>query len=372
MRIGIDARMYTESGIGRYLRNLLIQLRLTDHQNNYVIFCLQKDYDAIHLVLSSDKWKIIVADFKWYTIAEQVKFPFLLYREHLDLVHFPHFNIPLFYFKKFIVTIHDLTHYTFAMKRASTHSPFTYSIKHAAYSLVFWYAVTFSYKIFTVSDYIKTALLRKFHCPPIKIIVTHESAEKPLQLSPSEMSNALTRLAINTPYFLYIGNAHPHKNLEFLLSAFKELRVTAASVHLVLVGKENYFWTNLLDWAKQNGITGNVTYLGYVNDVDLAVLYSNSLGFVFPSLSEGFGLPVLEAMSYGCPVICSETTSLPEVAGDAAVYIDPTNQDSLVRAMHTLYSSSDIREERKKLGFSQIKKFSWEEMGKKTLTEYTS
>ncbi|MDQ3098554.1 MAG: glycosyltransferase family 4 protein [bacterium] len=372
MTIGIDARMYGESGNGRYLRNLLIQLRLTDHKNSYVIFCLQKDYDAMRLVLASDKWKLVVADFKWYTLSEQLKFPPLLYREHLDLVHFPHFNVPILYLKKFIVTIHDLTHFTFTMKRASMHNSFTYYLKHTVYSFVFWYAITFSRRIFTVSNYVKKEILKKFNCKASKIIVTYEAAEKPLFVSKDEINGTLKRLHIESPYFLYVGNAHPHKNLEYLLSAFSEFHKTVPVVHLYLVGRENYFWTTLLQWSKTNSLLYNVSYLGYRSDADLAVLYANALGYVFPSLSEGFGLPALEAMSYGCPVICSEITSLPEIAGEAALYIDPLIQESLARAMHTLYSSSDIRLERKKLGLLQVKKFSWEEMGKLSLAAYTT
>ncbi len=370
MKIGIDARLYMESGNGRYLRNLLIQLRLNDHKNSYVVFCLKKDFETIRNVLSGDNWKIVVADYRWYSFSEQLLFPFILYREWVDLLHFPHFNMPVLYVKPFVVTIHDLTHFAFAMKRASTHSFVTYYIKHQAYSFVFWYAITWSKKIFTVSSYVKDDILRKFNCDKNKIIVTYESAEKPLLVAQDEMKEVVKRLKIKEPFFLYVGNAHPHKNIEFLLQSFSELQKSVSPVHLVLAGKENYFWTKLLEWGKEYKMISNVSYLGFVPDTDLAVLYSKAIGFVFPSLSEGFGLPVLEAMSYGCPVICSELTSIPEVAGDAAVYIDPKNIDSLVRAMHMLYSSSDIRLECKQLGFSQVKKFSWEEMGKSTLSNY--
>lgn len=370
MRIGIDARLYNESGNGRYLRNLLLQLRLSDHDNSYVVFCLKKDYEAIKLVLSSDRWKIVVADFKWYTFAEQVKLPLLLYKEKLDLVHFPHFNVPILYLKRFVVTIHDLTHFTFAMKRATTHSWFTYRVKHQIYSFVFWYAVTWSQRVFTVSHYVKNEILRKFNCGPEKIIVTYEASEKPIPVTDLEINKILKKLHISGPFFLYVGNAHPHKNLEFLLHSFAELRKTLPGAELVLVGKESYFWSQLLEKGRRERLLDNVFYLGFLPDIELAALYSQAVSFVFPSLSEGFGLPVLESMAYGCPVICAERTSLPEVAGDAAVYIDPLNQDSFVRAMHMLYSSSDIRKERIQLGYSQVKKFSWEEMAKKTLTEY--
>ncbi len=370
MKIGIDARLYNESGNGRYLRNLLMQLRLMDHVNSYTIFCLKRDYDSINLVLGGERWNFVIADFAWYSFSEQLKFPFLLYKENLNLVHFPHFNVPVLYFKRFVVTIHDLTHFRFAMKKASTHTAFTYYFKHLVYSFVFWYAVTWSTKIFTVSNYVKGEILNRFHCQEDKIIVTYEAAEQPITLSGESIPAMLRRLHVVPPFYLYVGNAHPHKNLEFLLQSFSELRNTLPDAQLVFVGRENYFWKTLTAWGKKNNLWKNVTYLGYIDDNDLAALYSCALGFVFPSLSEGFGLPVLEAMSYGCPVICSEITSLPEVAGDAAFFIDPRNQDSLVRAMHALYSSSDIRKEKIKLGYQQIKKFSWEEMAKKTLSYF--
>ncbi len=370
MKIGIDARMYNESGNGRYLRNLLIQLRLSDHKNFYVVYCLEKDFEAISLVLSGDNWRIVPVSFKWYTVAEQLYFPRLLYRERFDLVHFPHFNVPFLYFRPFVVTIHDLTHYMFAMRRASTHSAVTYYLKHQAYSFVFQYAVKRSVKIFTVSQFVKRAILEKFRCSEDKVVVTYEAAEKPIALEEGVSQKVLKKLSVRQPYFMYVGNAHPHKNLEFLLQSFAEFRKDVPDIRLILVGKENYFWTRLMKWAADRNLLSNVTYLGYVDDYHLAVLYREAFAFVFPSLSEGFGLPVLEAMTYGCPVVCSDGTSLPEVAGDAAIYFDPSQQDSLVRAMHTLYSSTGIREERRKLGFAQVKKFSWYEMGKQTLREY--
>jgi glycosyltransferase involved in cell wall biosynthesis len=285
MVIGIDVRMWAESGIGRYVRNLVRELARIDSADRYVLFCLAKDHEEIfRAVGTSDRWRFVIADYLWYTFSEQLFLPFLLYRENLDLVHFPHFNIPILYFKPFAVTIHDLTHFTFAMKRASTRSGFVYGIKHAAYSFVFSQAVRRSRKIFAVSEYVKNALCERFTLSREKIVVTYESAETPVPISTTEAREFLAKKNIGSTYFFYVGNAHPHKNIEFLLEAFKEFRQTHQDVQLVLAGKENYFWKQLLESSRSRHLLSNVLYLGYVSDTELAILYSRAVSYVFPSL----------------------------------------------------------------------------------------
>ena len=134
MRIGIDARLYSQSGVGRYIRNLLAYLQTLDKANEYYIFHLQVDYDSLVYHTNFEK---VLANFKWYGLTEQVKFPLLLNKYNLDLVHFPHFNVPIFFSGKFVVTIHDLIHQRFQMRRVTTHDPITYKLKQFGYKKVF-------------------------------------------------------------------------------------------------------------------------------------------------------------------------------------------------------------------------------------------
>src|SRR3990167_2526248 len=152
MRVGVDARMYRESGIGRYIRNLLAHLQKLDQENEYFIFLLEKDYKTLDFQKNFTKVK---ADFRWYTLTEQIKLPILLNQYKLDLVHFPHFNVPVFYKGKFIVTIHDLIHHRVSMKRATTHSAFIFQLKQMGYKKIFKTALEKSEKIITVSKFVK-------------------------------------------------------------------------------------------------------------------------------------------------------------------------------------------------------------------------
>jgi hypothetical protein len=176
MKIGIDVRLYAESGNGRYIRGLLKNLYELDINHSYILYCLRKDSSEL-MDLYGKKWKIVIADLKWYSFQEQLLLPLLLYKERLDLVHFPHFNVPVLYFKKFVVTIHDLTHYSFSMRRATTHNQLIYALKHAAYNFAFNSAVHKSHKIIAVSHYVKDAIVEKFNIDSQKITVTYEAAD---------------------------------------------------------------------------------------------------------------------------------------------------------------------------------------------------
>lgn len=367
MKIGIDARMWAESGLGRYIRNLVRELVSIDDKNTYVLYVLSKDLDEIRSVVTdTSRWKLVEADFRWYSFKEQLILPVLLYKENLDLVHFPHFNIPIFYFKSFVVTIHDLTHFSFAMERASTLPSFLYQVKHAAYSLVFRVAVRRSKHIFTVSNYVKQSLQERFFIPAEKIEVTYESAQMEIAAPVSRMS-----FSESGPYFFYVGNAHPHKNIEFLIHSFQLFRKEHPEYRLVLSGKTNYFWERLQRYAEVNKISDQVVFTGFVTDAELSYLYQHAAAFVFPSLSEGFGLPLLEAMQYGCPVLSSQETCLPEVGGDAALYFDPRDQSSLVEAMQQVVTNNSFRAALITKGYKRIQSFSWKQLALDTLRVYS-
>jgi glycosyltransferase involved in cell wall biosynthesis len=225
-----------------------------------------------------------------------------------------------------------------------------------------------STQIITVSEYVKSALVQQFSVSSAKIAVTYESAELPVPVSTTDSRMFLSDHGIGPRYFFYVGNAHPHKNLDFLLQVFATFRSSHPDTQLVLAGAENYFWKRLMTESSQ--LLDGVLYLGKVSDVQLATLYSHALGYVFPSLSEGFGLPLLEAMSYGCPVISSSATSLPEIGGAAALYFDPTDPHSLCDHMERIYRSDGLREQLAAKGFERISHFSWKKMTEQTVALY--
>lgn len=368
MKIGIDARFYNESGVGRYLRNLINNLKKLDEENQYFIFLLAKDYENFN---SFGNFQKVLANFAWYGFAEQFSLPKLLNKYKLDLMHFPHFNAPIFYTGKFVVTIHDLIHQHHAMKRATTLNPVTFKIKQIGYRRVFKNAVIRSRKIFVPSNCVKNLLTDEWKIEDKKIIVTPEAVDDGIllsinQMSPTDSKSILAKLGIKQPFIFYIGNAHPHKNVEGLIKAFLELRKKFQYLTLVLAGYDHYFWERI----KKENPDKDINYLGKVNDEELVALYKNAQVFVLPSFEEGFGLPVLEAMACGCPVAVSNTASIPEIGGDAAIYFNPRNEAEMVEKISTILNNIKFRNGQIKKGEKRVRQFSWEKLGKQTLKGY--
>lgn len=369
MRIVVDCRLYSvQAGIGRYIRNLIFHLQKIDKKNTYFILLLKKDYDSL---VSLNNFIRVVADFKWYGITEQLKLPKLLYELNPDLVHFPHFNVPILYRGKFVVTVHDLTHKYFAMKRATTHGRLIYLLKQSGYKIVFKKAATESGKIITPSCYIKNLITREYSIPEEKIVVTYEAVDNKItsiseKIKKSEIENVMKKFNISPPYLFYVGNAHPHKNVEGLIKAFLKLKEKYKNLKLVLSGSDHYFWQRLKREYRLSG----VFYTGAVTDWEMVALYKNASSFVMPSFEEGFGIPILEAMACFAPVVSSNAGALPEVGGDAALYFDPRNTNDTVDKISQVLDSKKLKVELIDKGKMRVKLFSWERLARQTLEVY--
>lgn len=364
MRIGIDARLYAETGIGRYVRNLIAQLTLLDTKNSYSLF-LPPGLTKEKLMLHNPRWKTVTTSIKWHTIAEQLQFPRVLEKEELDLVHFPYFSVPVFYKRPYVITIHDLIINTFPTGKAST-LPFPiYFLKHRAYQEVIKKASRDAVKILTVSEATKSEIVRLMHVPADKIIVTYEGVDTTLargQQKPTAYTN----------YFLYVGNAYPHKNLDRLVCAFQKVAISHPEVSLLLVGRKNYFYERLDEEIKAKGLEKMIRFLGEVNDNELAGLYQNALALVTPSLMEGFGLPGLEAMSQQCLVLASDIPVYKEIYQDACLYFQPTSIEAIhATILKVLDKKEDFASLRSK-GLDRFRSFSWKRMAKQTQDVYES
>ncbi len=385
MIIGIDARFLGPKGkgLGRYTQKLIEALENIDQQNDYVIFLRRENFNEYQP--KNPHFKKVLADYRWYSVAEQIFLPFVIVKQKVDLMHFPHFNVPIFCFKPYVVTIHDLILRHFSTRRASTLGPIKYWFKNLVYKIVFWLAIKRAKKIITVSNYVKNDLIKNFKLKPEKIAVTYEGAANinvKAQMSP--VSPSLSRLAgragranvkilekynINKPYLFYVGNAYPHKNLERLIEAFKILAEDfRRDFQLVLAGEEDYFYKRFKKDIKNDA--NRVIFTGFVTDEELAVLYKSAKLYVFPSLCEGFGLPPLEAMSHGVPVVSSDATCLPEILGEAAIYFDPLSPRDMAEKMNKVLDNENLRRILVKQSFEQIKKYSWQRMGEETLEIY--
>jgi len=369
--IGIDARS-PSTGIRRYTQEVINGILGMDAsigsaqvlKNKYVIFLLPNDFEKLEF--GNPNVKKVLADFKWYSLKEQIIMPRLIKKENVDLMHFPHFNVPFFYRKKFIVTIHDLILTKFPSVRATTLNPIIYKFKNLAYKFIIKSALRRSEKIIAVSEFTKKDIIEQFGVKNEKIVVTHEGvSEKLKQAEKEDDKEVLFRYNIHRPFFFYAGNAYPHKNLEGLIKIYPKIKEKFRDLQLVFVGSEDYFYKRLKKDASED-----IIFTDYISDKELAALYRNALFYIFPSLYEGFGLPPLEAMANGCPVVSSDRSSMPEILGDAALYFNSDKEEEIIEAIEKIVNSENLKKELIQKGYEQIKKYSWEECARKTLEIY--
>lgn len=367
-RIGIDARLWNETGVGRYIRNLVLQLSEIDSINQYVLFLRKREFDNI--TLSGANVTKVLADFRWHGFAEQLFFPSLLKREKLDIMHFPYFSVPVLYNRPFVITIHDLILHHFSTGQASTLPKWFYTCKLAMYKFIMQYAATHAKKIITVSDATKYQILDDLHVPLEKIVVTSEGIDTRIVVTQKVLSQ--TEKIVTIPYFLYVGNAYPHKNLYTLIKAFREFQKKHPVAQLVLVGKEEFFYKRLKRVVAGMGVH-NIIFTGFIPDNDLSYLYSHAVATIVPSLMEGFGLPALEAMAHNCVVLASDIKVLYEICGESAFYCIPTDSNDMNKKMEEIYGAKkSVIEEKKKIAMKRLSLFSWENMAKQTKEVYES
>lgn len=370
MRIGIDARFYGPigKGLGRYTQKLIENLEKIDRENQYFIFLKKENFDDYES--KNENFQKVLADFRWYTFEEQIKMPFLLRKYKLDLVHFPHFNVPILYFGKFFVTIHDLILLRFPTIRSSTLSPLKYRLKFLAYRMTISSAIYRAKKIIAVSNFTKEDILEKY--PKIKkekISVTYEACDDFCFFNPKKYEELSLAYGIIKPYILYVGNVYPHKNPERLVYAMKDLKSKIPELNLVFVGGEDYFYRRLKELVKKEELT-NVIFSGFIPDYDLDAVFRNAFAYIRPSLHEGFELPGLEAMARGVPVIVSDYGCSREILGDSAHYFNGKSVSDIVRAIETVLKDKEVREELIERGYERVKKYSWKKMAKITLELY--
>jgi glycosyltransferase involved in cell wall biosynthesis len=377
MKIGIDARFYSESGVGRYIRNLLDQLQKLDHKNEFYIFLLQKDFNKLNT--RNHNFHKVIANFKWYGSAEQFKLLILLRRYKLDLVHFPHFNVPIFYSGKYVVTIHDLIHQHHKMRRASSLNPLVYQVKHQAYNFALKTALKKSQKVITVSGFVRNQLIEEMGAPKNKIVITNEAVDNKIleiskKISQTEIKKTLDKFNIKPPFIFYVGNAHPHKNVEGLIKAFLELRKKYQYLQLVLAGHDHYFWERLKAEVLDSRfrVNDNIIFSGFITDEELVAFYKSAKAFVMPSFEEGFGIPILEAMACGCPVVSSNAGSLPEVGGDAAAYFNPRNLQEMSEKIQEVLNDEKLKKQLIEKGEKRFEEFSWKKLAEETHDVYTN
>jgi len=354
LRIAIDARKLRDYGIGTYVRNLLRHLARIDPRTEYVLFCRAEDCGMVEEL--GENFRSVAEPARPYSASEQLRIPMDLRREGIDLFHAPHYVLPPLTPCKSVVTIHDCIHLRFPQ-----YLPNRLAYAYARSSL--WFATHRSNRVLTVSEASKRDILKYFRVPERKIDVIYNAIDERFgELpTPEEIERVRDRYQLNAPYVLYAGNIKPHKNLERLIEAFHTLRRgDLEHVKLLIIGDEISKYATLRRAVHRYKLHKHVRFFGFVPDKTLAVLYRLARAFVFPSLYEGFGLPPLEAMASGTPVITSNISSLPEVVGDAALLIDPYDADAIADAMRRILLDSDLRDDLRQRGFRRVAEFSWE------------
>jgi glycosyltransferase involved in cell wall biosynthesis len=320
-----------------------------------VLLCRAEDSGVLDEL--GENFRTIPEAARPYSVSEQLRIPLDIRREGIDLFHAPHYVLPLLTPCKSVVTIHDCIHLRFPQ-----YLPNRLAYAYARSSL--WIATHRSNRVLTVSEASKRDILRYFRVPEGKIDVIYNAIDERYGETPSpdEVERVRDRYQLNAPYVLYAGNIKPHKNLERLIEAFHTLRQDGdlAHVKLLIIGDEVSKYATLRRAVHKYKLHKHVRFFGFVPDKTLAVLYRLARVFVFPSLYEGFGLPPLEAMASGTPVITSNVSSLPEVVGDAALLIDPLNPAAIADAMRRVLMDSDLRETLREKGLKRVREFSWE------------
>lgn len=372
MKIIIDARLYglEHAGPGRYVMNLVDELTRLDRKNQYIVILRKKYFESLKL---PKNWKKELFDVRQYTIKEQILLPFVLRKFKPDLVHFPHLNVPVLYYGKFVVTLHDIIMHKHKGGEATTRPFPVYQVWRMGYHLSFIKAARGSKKIITPSKAVKKELVDYYSIDSSKITPIYEGVDE--RISTKNNKRVLKKYKLNSQrYFMFVGSAYPHKNLDRAIQAIVRLNSDKKSDYkFAIISSRNVFTKRLEEKIKKYNASGYVKLLGFVPDDELGTIYKNSLAFVYPSLSEGFGLPGLEAIKAGTISIVSDVDVFGEVYSNRAISVDPYSVDSITDGLKKVAKMT--KTERKKFinkAQSFISKYSWDKMANETLKVYES
>jgi glycosyltransferase involved in cell wall biosynthesis len=353
MRIAIDARKLHDFGIGTYIRNILLGLARLDQQTEYIVLCRPRDVELANDLGAN--FRAVPETARPYSLAEQIAIPVSLVRERAHLLHEPHYVLPPATRCRSVVTIHDCIHLMFPQYLPGT-------LAHLYARMSMWSAVRKSDQILTVSNASKRDILRFFDIAPEKVDVIYNAIDERFLAPPDaeRMDLVRQRYQLDHPFLLYVGNIKPHKNLERLIDAFGRVRAQGLDdLRLVIIGDEISKYPRLRQAVHRHRLDKYVRFLGFQPYDTLAAFYRLARAFVFPSLYEGFGLPPLEAMACGTPVVTSNVSSLPEIAGGAAILVDPYDAASIADGITRAVSDEALRAELTARGLARARDFSW-------------
>jgi len=358
MTIAIDARIIATT-TGRYIERLIHYLEKIDTDNDYLILVRKKELG--YYTPTNPRFTIIEADFADYSFGEQLGLKKLLDQLQPDLVHFCMPQQPVLYKGTVITTVHDLN--LLRITSNDDMNPVELRIKKQIFRALLRRVAKKSRHILVPSEFTKQDLLQFSGIPASKVTVTLEGADT-VEATPFPVAELE-----NKPFIMYVGRAEPYKNNRRLIQAHQQLLKNHPGLRLAIVGVKDTLRQEDMKWVKKNSYK-NVDFLGFVSDAQLAWLYKNTQAYVFPSEMEGFGLPGLEAMGYGAPVVSSKATSLPEIYKDGAHYFDPLSVEDMGNAIGEVITDQTLRKKMVAAGKKVHASYSWERMAKQTLTVY--
>jgi len=355
--IVIDARRLRET-TGRYTRELLNNLQKIDQTNDYHVIIHTKDQN--HWKPTAKNFTLHVVSWDHYTFGEQINLHLFLRKLKPDLVHFTMPQQPLFYWKPKVTSIHDLTlvKYTNPLKNR-----YVYAVKKNIFKVLLKIVAKTSLINFTLAEFTRSEIVGYANVPASKIVIAHPAAD-----AMATKTNTYTQAA-DKQFVMYVGNTFPYKNISRLIEAHQLLLADHPDLYLFVVGKIDKNVEVLQKWVAENKYR-QVHFTGFVSDEELAWLYKHAKAYVFPSLSEGFGMPGLEAMQFDLPVVSSDATCLPEIYGEAAHYFDPEDVNEMAVSINEVLTDDKLRQKLIASGRRQRTLYSWEEMTKKIHQNY--
>jgi glycosyltransferase involved in cell wall biosynthesis len=371
VKIAIDIRRMTEFGVGTYIRNVVRALGRLDHETKYLLIGppakveeigpLPPNFNAVPLA-SPER-----------TVRGFREFRAVLKRLDCDLVHIPNlFSIPRALPCPYVMTVHDMLEH---MSRAREQSGFWRSMHFSLTRRVLGAAE----RIFAVSKFTKSEIEKLFGIPSDRIEVVYNAIDERFlhgHASAADRELIAQRYQVTYPFLLYAGRISPHKNVVRMIEAFSALKTELGrsrlfpDLKLIIIGDDLSGNPDLRRTVVRSGVQNDVRFLGFIPIEVLRIFYDEAKVFVFPSLYEGFGLPPLEAMVHGTPVVTSNVSSLPEVVGNAAVLVNPDNVFEIMRALHRALTDQTLRDRMKERGYQQAAKFSWDASVRRILGVY--
>ncbi len=371
MKIAIDIRRIGDFGVGTYIRNVLRALGRLDQETNYILVGPPEKFRDIDPLPPNFEGVALTAPEA--SLAGFLGFRRILHQQRCQLVHIPHLSwMPQSLPCPYVITVHDVLEH---MSRLRDHS----GLRRAAHFHLTRRMLQRAARIFAVSNFTKKDVESLFRIPQEKIEVVYNAIDERFRqghATDADRQFIAERYQVNYPFLLYAGRISPHKNVGRIIEAFSALRTELdkegkfPDLKLIIIGDELSCQPELRRTVVRSAVQNDVRFLGFVPIEVLRIFYDTAKIFVFPSLYEGFGLPPLEAMAHGTPVVTSNTTSLPEVVGQAALTVNPENVFDIMRALHRVLLDQQLRERMKERGYRQVERFSWTASATQILNVY--